>query len=138
LQTITILAQFKIAIETRKEIARELAKLEATQRATAKVLGVGEGTVNRDIHDAPNGAKPKNKPIQHKELKNDNPPNGTSRPSPLDLGGDEAAQIAEKQVTKAYDKAHQYGHDQGDEWYTPKWIFDSLGLQFAIDVCAPQ
>ena len=25
----------------------------------------------------------------------------------------------------------------GDEWYTPKWIFDSLGLEFDIDVCSP-
>ena len=30
-----------------------------------------------------------------------------------------------------------YGHDQGDEWYTPKWLFDALGLVFDIDVCAP-
>ncbi len=24
-----------------------------------------------------------------------------------------------------------------DELYTPKWIFDSLGLEFDLDVCAP-
>lgn len=24
-----------------------------------------------------------------------------------------------------------------DEWYTPGWLFDSLGLTFSIDVCAP-
>jgi hypothetical protein len=24
-----------------------------------------------------------------------------------------------------------------DELYTPKWIFDSLGVQFDLDVCAP-
>jgi hypothetical protein len=34
-------------------------------------------------------------------------------------------------------KALSYGHDQGDEWFTPRWIFDSLGIQFDIDVCAP-
>ena len=24
-----------------------------------------------------------------------------------------------------------------DECYTPKWIFDTLGLTFDVDVCAP-
>lgn len=27
--------------------------------------------------------------------------------------------------------------DDGDEWYTPRWLFDALGLTFSIDVCAP-
>jgi len=30
-----------------------------------------------------------------------------------------------------------YGHIEGDEWYTPEWIFDALGLIFSIDVCSP-
>ena len=38
-------------------------------------------------------------------------------------------------------KALMYGHggDEGlgDEWYTPKWIFDGLGIVFSIDVCGP-
>jgi hypothetical protein len=34
-------------------------------------------------------------------------------------------------------KAIEYGHDQGDEWYTPRWIFDGLGIRFDMDVCAP-
>ncbi len=25
----------------------------------------------------------------------------------------------------------------GDEWYTPKWLFDSLGIFYEIDVCSP-
>ena len=25
----------------------------------------------------------------------------------------------------------------GDEWYTPAWLFDALGLRFDVDVCAP-
>ena len=25
-----------------------------------------------------------------------------------------------------------------DEYYTPKWIFDALGLEFDLDVCAPE
>lgn len=39
-------------------------------------------------------------------------------------------------------KALIYGHGDGDdglgdEWYTPKWLFDGLGLTFSIDVCGP-
>lgn len=26
----------------------------------------------------------------------------------------------------------------GDEWYTPRWLFDALGLEFEIDVCGPE
>jgi hypothetical protein len=25
----------------------------------------------------------------------------------------------------------------GDEWYTPRWLFDALGVRFDLDVCAP-
>jgi hypothetical protein len=25
-----------------------------------------------------------------------------------------------------------------DDYYTPKWLFDALGLEFDIDVCAPE
>ena len=25
----------------------------------------------------------------------------------------------------------------GDEWYTPKWLFDALGIVYSIDVCSP-
>lgn len=27
--------------------------------------------------------------------------------------------------------------EHGDDWYTPRWLFDSLGLLFDVDVCAP-
>lgn len=27
--------------------------------------------------------------------------------------------------------------NEGDEWYTPRWLFDALGIRFSIDVCAP-
>jgi hypothetical protein len=29
------------------------------------------------------------------------------------------------------------GHPKNDEFYTPKFIFDALGLSFTTDVCAP-
>lgn len=27
--------------------------------------------------------------------------------------------------------------NEGDEWYTPRWLFNALGIQFSVDVCAP-
>jgi hypothetical protein len=35
--------------------------------------------------------------------------------------------------------AHTRNHklEKSDDHYTPKWLFDGLGLEFDIDVCAP-
>jgi len=30
------------------------------------------------------------------------------------------------------------GKPKNDECYTPKWVFDDLGVQFDLDVCAPK
>jgi hypothetical protein len=37
----------------RKRLARKLAELEASQRQTARTLGVGEATVNYDVGERP-------------------------------------------------------------------------------------
>lgn len=34
-------------------------------------------------------------------------------------------------------KTPQQAVSEGDEWYTPKWLFDGLGLTFDLDVCSP-
>ena len=43
------LEEFKIAIDKRKTLSKKLADLHATQRATAKALGVGPMTIHRDV-----------------------------------------------------------------------------------------
>ena len=43
-------AEFKIAIEQRKEIAKMLTDIGASQRATAKVLGVSAMTISKDVN----------------------------------------------------------------------------------------
>jgi hypothetical protein len=40
---------------------------------------------------------------------------------------------AEPKPPKDEDQPEGYG----DEWYTPKWLFDGLGLTFDIDTCSP-
>lgn len=42
-------SDFKIAVEQRKEIAKKLSELQASQRATAKMLGVSNVTVKNDL-----------------------------------------------------------------------------------------
>jgi len=55
-------SEFKISIENRKKISKKLADLRATQRAAAKMLGVGVATVNRDTNPVPNETKPEPEP----------------------------------------------------------------------------
>lgn len=61
---------------------------------------------------------------------------------PLIEAGEITANEAVKEAKKIV-KEHSMGEhvaqtkNVGDEWYTPKWLFDSLGLKFDIDVCSP-
>lgn len=42
-------SEFRIAIEQRKTLAKRLAAIQASQRATARLLGVDEGTIRNDL-----------------------------------------------------------------------------------------
>lgn len=69
-------ADFRITAERRKKIAGRLAAIEASQRATARMLGVGVGTVSRDL-DVPNGTPKAEKPNKIRAEDVPNVPNGT-------------------------------------------------------------
>lgn len=161
------LSQFKIAVDQRKKLSKQLEEKRASRRASAKALGVSSTTIHRDLgrdSAVTNVTEPKEKQDPSPQVvtqkqdkdsqKTDNSNSVTyvtaesgsylaqdttpQKPNPLATKGDQVAKDAEKQAIKAYEKAKTYGHDVGDEWYTPKWLFDSLGLQFSIDVCAPR
>lgn len=51
-------SEFRIAIDQRKKLAKRLQAIEASQRATAKVLGVGKDTVARDLGERGANAPP--------------------------------------------------------------------------------
>jgi len=56
----------------------------------------------------------------------------------------ERAESAGREITRtevvALGRAVESGitEGQGDDWYTPAWLFDALGLRFDMDVCAPE
>ena len=33
---------------------------------------------------------------------------------------------------------NKVGNPKNDDFYTPKWVFDQMGLHFDLDVCAPE
>jgi N6-adenosine-specific RNA methylase IME4 len=51
------LSEFRFAIDQRKKIAKRLQEIEASQRATARLLGVAETTIRRDLDTATNVAQ---------------------------------------------------------------------------------
>ena len=50
-------SDLRIAIDQRKKLAKRLQEIEASQRATARLLGVGRGTVQRDLDDGPKSGR---------------------------------------------------------------------------------
>lgn len=65
-------SEFRVTIEQRRRIAKQLAAIQASQRATAKMLGVGLGTVQRALD--PNGSQ---RPKLSKSAATENDPNGS-------------------------------------------------------------
>jgi hypothetical protein len=45
---------------------------------------------------------------------------------------------AEELSRAALQRAVKGSDPNGDEWFTPRWLFDALGVGFSIDVCSPE
>lgn len=87
--------EFKMAIEKRKKLAKKLADLGATQRATGKMLGVNEATINRDVNPVANATKPKKESLKLQENIHESVADATPPPILLKSGA-EVAKLAEK------------------------------------------
>jgi len=98
--------EFKIAVEQRKKIAARLKELEASQRATAEMLGVNVSTVNRDV--VANATEDDNIHTDTQEDTNHTVANATPEPeeeAPLfSKGANEVIDTVEKTEKKAHEK----------------------------------
>lgn len=91
-------SEFRIAIEQRKKFAGRLKQIQASQRATAKMLGVGAGTIARDLSPAPNGASAESLAAESGASGNETAPIG----APAWFQGDaDPSKLARKQVKQA-------------------------------------
>jgi hypothetical protein len=88
-----------IAAGQRKGLARKLEELQASQRSTAKALGVGETRVARDLgksRGAPSGAPKDDTPHGRAESGDSSAQSGA--PSQFDIPGGRVAQTAQRQA----------------------------------------
>lgn len=114
----------KLEAEERREAVRELTTaveeggLGLNNSEAADVLGVNEKTIRRDLNGS---AYAEYEPVQD------------SKPQVDDLFDVDDSAYAEIEI--APEPTIQL--DDGDEWYTPRWLFSALELTFSIDVCAP-
>lgn len=97
------LSEFKIAIENRKNIAKKLADLQASQRATAKALGVSHKTIDRDLESVSNDTPEEPEANEYGHEETENVSNDTPIPEPptaITQGGDKVANDANKKAKK--------------------------------------
>jgi hypothetical protein len=115
---------FKLEVEERQEAVKELAAEGMNQPQIADALGVNQATVSRDLRDEP-------EPDMQMHSNSDE---SLVAPQVDELTPEPDMQMhsngKESEVTPAL-------VDEGDEWYTPRWLFNAFGITFSIDVCAP-
>lgn len=129
---------FKLEIPERREAVAELSNEGMNNSQIADTLGVGEATVRRDL----NGDSPSDESLQESAMETQVDGSPAADESPDDELADEllwtesTEQPAEGQAVEPDPEPVTQLND-GDEWYTPRWLFDALGIRFSIDVCAP-
>jgi 16S rRNA G966 N2-methylase RsmD len=70
-----VFSDFRITMEERKPLAKKISRI-ASQRATAKVLGVSHQTIGRDLDDGPNGPIEVQNSTEEAAQSNNNGPDG--------------------------------------------------------------
>lgn len=157
----------RMAIPERQKAVAELSAEGFTQRETAAILGVAVGTVNADLNPVQNRTEGQGDQVpeqQEPPLSDESPVQIRTGDQPVVAGEPEVApefppfpvrqeeadailadideQVAARAVGTPEPESlptpkPKVQVNEGDEWYTPQWLFDALGVKFEIDVCAP-
>jgi hypothetical protein len=147
----------RMSVPERREAVAELADDEAvSNRNAAEILGVDEKTVRNDLRAIAEKSAPYDMEEQaaasvDKADAEKSAVTGWEAEQP-DLGWQElpewtstGLEVAEPTPIPADlpvpvvepEPTPTVPINDGDEWYTPKWLFDALGIKFSLDVCAP-
>lgn len=107
------LSEFKIDKERRKKLAEKLETLKASQRATARALGVAPMTINQDLKNVQNCTQEQKQPTQNQAIMDDNVQNCTPLPEqsitqgPIpNKSGEETLKALEKTAKKEQKQAN--------------------------------
>lgn len=129
----------RLSVDERREAVKQLTAEGDSQREIADVLGIGLGTVNGDLSNVQNRTPEVAKPKQNEVAEDPDVQDRTAvELPPIDAL---AALAAEEKVRAEHDRQTKLAADREakrhDDWYTPRWLFDQLGVTFDLDVCAP-
>lgn len=131
------------AADTLRDVCRRTKASEADQRAYAALSLEAQAAAGRILRESPIGKGRKCTTLGHLDIDRHE---SQRWQSVGDVPDDTlAAYVAkpDEELTRAgllaYHRRIESGitDDEADDWYTPAWLFDQLGLTFDIDVCAP-
>lgn len=151
----------RVSREQLPSAAKELQDEGLDQRESADVLGVNQSTVSRALRDddanasgdspvgeEPQVDEPEQLPIDANASEYDDECDrcgseyngGGHCPSCggwLDLPEPESDTSDASDTDLSPPSPVSPPVNDGDEWYTPPWLFRALGIEFSLDVCAP-
>src|SRR5258708_4523075 len=126
----------RLSAPEQAKAARELTAPEdegglgMTQQQAAEVLGVKQGTISKRLSGKDYSQEYSSG--DYSTLTSEDDPAGYSQEYL-----DEEPGFSPDPVPDGSIKLLPPRTSDENEWYTPRWLFDALGIKFAIDVCAP-
>lgn len=139
----------RMSIPERQEAVAELDSEGYADHEIGEIVGASEATVKRDLAKMRGSDEPVDDPVsvpQNESRGSDEPVDDRDLEDvPLwpEPEGEAPRREHKVCVGAAGGECGECGRripaptNEGDEWYTPRWLFDALAVKFSIDVCAP-